>query len=156
MVSFRMDRWVFRLKPDGHLQGVGWSETTFDGRVSAKRTLNLVSIKLIFINMVNNDHIKLSEKYQPSGCVWAENTAKCPLRRHPIWRSIQLKWPDMGKRDGHTVWLPSSMWSRTAYLIQNRPLWSPSWSSKDHRGFSIWDRQFLNFRTVLFARVEAF
>ena len=34
-------------------------------------------------NMINNDYIKLYQKYQPCGCVWARNIAKFSFRGHP-------------------------------------------------------------------------
>ena len=40
--------------------------------------------KLILGYMVNNDHIKLLQKYQPSSCELAGNIAKFPFRGHPI------------------------------------------------------------------------
>ena len=39
--------------------------------------------KLILRYMVNNDHIKLSQKYQPCGCVAAGNIGKFTFRGHP-------------------------------------------------------------------------
>ena len=37
--------------------------------------------KLILTNMVNNDHIRLSQKYQPSGCEWTGKYREiCALR----------------------------------------------------------------------------
>ena len=40
--------------------------------------------------MVNNDHIELSQKYQPSSCEWVENIAKCPFRGHPNFEIMAI------------------------------------------------------------------
>ena len=43
---------------------------------------------MILRYMVNNDHIKLYQKYQSCGCVWAENIAKFSFRGHPMYNTI--------------------------------------------------------------------
>ena len=37
--------------------------------------------------MVNDDHIKLSQKYQRCSCVWVGNIVKCSFRGHPNLKS---------------------------------------------------------------------
>ena len=45
--------------------------------------------------MVNNDHIKLYQKYQPCGCVSAGNIAKFPFHGHPGCSSFSLAKRDI-------------------------------------------------------------